>query len=145
MSQSNMKKQTGFTLIEVLVASIILFSSIAIVGVIYKGVIIATVKSEKQVHISSVVPEGVKKIQKELRNKKNNVSTEAQGSLSLLGVNAKWHAVLIKTKLPPETYDPDSGNLVQVNKKYSLWKVNVQFEYKKTIQEYSFNEFTWNE
>ncbi|WP_405598788.1 MULTISPECIES: prepilin-type N-terminal cleavage/methylation domain-containing protein [unclassified Pseudoalteromonas] len=145
MSYPNLKKQAGFTLIEVLVASVILFSSIAIVGVIYKGVIIATVKSEKQVHIASVVPESIKKIQKELRSQKNQQATESQGSLSLLDVNAKWHAALVKSKLPPEAYDPDSGKMTQIDKKYYFWKVNVQFEFKNTVQEYNFNEFTWDE
>ncbi|WP_024611187.1 prepilin-type N-terminal cleavage/methylation domain-containing protein [Pseudoalteromonas sp. TB64] len=145
MLYAKAKKQAGFTLIEVLVASIILFSSVAIVGVIYKGVIIASEKSENQIYISAVVPESIKIIQKKLRNKQNESSTEESGSVSLLEVDAKWQALLVEAKVPPEYFDPDSGNLTVIDKKYNLWSVDVQFKFKTTIQEYNFYELTWDE
>lgn len=139
------KKQSGFTLIEVLVASVILFSSIAIVGVVYKGVLVSTVKAEKHMHLASVVPTAVDKIERELKTIGNNTQQEGSGTFVLLGVTANWRAVLEKNKYPPELFNPDSGKAVQIEKKYNLWRVELKLNYKGTSQVYNFSGLNWSD
>ena len=46
----------GFTLIEVLVASMILFATIASSGVLYSGSLLASEKATQNIKISNVIP-----------------------------------------------------------------------------------------
>ncbi|NWL15264.1 prepilin-type N-terminal cleavage/methylation domain-containing protein [Pseudoalteromonas sp. Scap03] len=139
------KKQSGFTLIEVLVASVILFSSIAIVGVVYKGVLVSTVKAEKHMHLTSVVSTAVDKIERKLKTIGNSAQQEDSGTFVLLGVTANWHAVLVQSKSPPDLFDPDSGKSVQIEKKYNLWRVELKLNYKGTSQVYNFSGLNWSD
>jgi len=138
-------KQSGFTLIEVLVASVILFSSIAIVGVVYKGVLVSTVKAEKHMHLASVVTTAVDRIERELKATGNSENNEESGSFILLGVKADWHATLQQSKLPPALFDPESGNFTKVEKQYKRWRVELELSYKGTSQLYSFSGLNWSD
>lgn len=141
----HINSQSGFTLIEVLVASVILFSSIAIVGVVYKGVLVSTVKAENHMHLASVVSTAIDKIERKLKTVGNSEQKEQSGTFMLLGVTANWHGLIEQSTPPPDIFDPDSGKTVQSEKQYNLWHVELTLKYKGTSQLYNFKGLNWSD
>ena len=61
------KTQAGFTLIEILVASVILFASLAVVSMIYRGAYLSSEKATQHVNISKVLPAVLSTIEYEIQ------------------------------------------------------------------------------
>jgi type II secretory pathway component PulJ len=140
----NHKNNKGFTLIEVLVAGVILFASIAVVTNIYRGSFIASQKANNHVYISGVLPSILAVIKRDIRAQGNNSQTELNGKNKAFEVDYQWSATLAKFKAAPERFDVDSGNIEQQNKKYKLWLVELDIQRNGIHRNYTFNELSWN-
>lgn len=138
-------KSEGFTLIEVLVASVILFSAIATVSMIYRGAYISSQKADAHVNIAGIVPIVLDKIRENIREKGNAESVVLKGSDIAFGVNYHWLANQTAFKGPPEYFDPDSGKIIQSDNKYKLWKIDVELSYGVASKQYQFKELSWND
>lgn len=138
-------KPNGFTLIEVMVASVILFSVISVVSVVYKGVVESTIKSSNHVSISGSIPFISRLIVEELRVA--NISP--QETLSQKGrwsdVDFSWQATIdsISSALP--LTDPESSKIIQPPAKFISWNVVLEISSGSSSQTFSYQELTWNE
>ncbi|GAB0111508.1 PilW family protein [Pseudoalteromonas distincta] len=139
------KSQRGFTLIEVLVASVILFATITLVSDMFRGSFISSEKANRHVTISGIMPIALKQIQSALRFQAKNAEQSLSGDNKFWGVNVHWEAQQVAFKSAPPLYDYDSGKYQQVPNKYTLWQVKAQFSYGSTTIEHSFYEVSWNE
>lgn len=137
--------QSGFTLIEILVATVILFTSIATVSVIYKGAYLSAEKANAHVTISGVIPMVLNNIRQDIRAQGNSELTELSGKELAWGVNYNWSAAQIAFKAPPDVYDPDNGNMLSSPNKYKLWQVDLIVSYKVARKSYQYNELSWND
>ena len=61
------KHQLGFTLVELLIATIILFSSLAAVSLIYRGAFIASEKASNHVKMVANLPALITQIQQQIK------------------------------------------------------------------------------
>jgi len=138
-------KNEGFTLIEILVASVILFSSIAIVTVIQSGALRSSQKATTHIDISGATPHIMNKIKEQLREKGNLNEVEINGFGKMLRVQYKWHAQLLSFKGAVPSFEPDSGVYVEHTPKYKLWEVNVSSQVGKVEVNFSFKELSWND
>ena len=139
------KSQRGFTLIEVLVASVILFATIAIVSDMFRGSFISSEKANRHVTISGITPIALKQIQAALRYQAKNAEQSISGDNKYWGVNVHWEAQQVAFKSAPQLYDYDLSTYQQMPNKYTLWQVSAKFSYGTTIIEHSFYEVSWNE
>nr|MDC2854601.1 prepilin-type N-terminal cleavage/methylation domain-containing protein [Ningiella sp. W23] len=73
-------KQAGFTLIEVLVASVILFATITLVSDMFRGAFISSERANRHVTISGIMPIALKQIQAALRHQSKNAEHNLSGS-----------------------------------------------------------------
>jgi len=135
----------GFTLIEVLVASVILFTAVATVSMVYRGAYISSEKANNHVVISGMLPSLLTKIQVDIRSKGMFPETQIFGEGSSWGVDYQWQADLLEHKSAPTKLDPDSGSYVTPPQKYYLWLVNLSLHYKGMSKKYSFRELSWND
>ncbi|WP_409424575.1 MULTISPECIES: PulJ/GspJ family protein [unclassified Pseudoalteromonas] len=138
-------KQAGFTLIEVLVASVILFATITLVSDMFRGAFISSERANRHVTISGIMPIALKQIQAALRHQSKNAEHNLSGSNVFWGVSVSWQAQKVAFKSAPPLYDYDLGKYQQVPNKYSLWQVSAEFSYGETTTEYSYYEVSWNE
>ena len=136
---------SGFTLIEVLVASVILFATLATISVIYRGALISTSKATDHVAISSVVPAIVSIVRENIRSKGNTPQAKILGSGTSWGVIYEWGAELTKFKAAPPIFDPDSGGQKETQPKYKLWQVNLSLKLNGVVRLYEYKELSWNE
>jgi len=136
-------KVTGFTLIEVLVASVILFASIATVSMIYRGAFISSEKANNHMVISGVLPATLANMRADIREQGNSNKTQLSDSGNTWSVDYKWTAKLISHKSAPKRFDTSTGEFVTPKKKYKLWQVELVFEYKGLMKNYQLRELSW--
>ena len=136
-------KNSGFTLIEVLVASVILFSSIAVVSVVYRGAFISSQKAEQHVQMSGMVPAILANIRHQIRSKGNSDHVEINGQSALWGLPYQWQANLLTIKPPAPTFSPEDGVMQNKAPRYKFWQVNLSIGLKPKSKVYTFNEVSW--
>lgn len=136
-------KNTGFTLIEVMVASVILFASIAVVSVIYRGAFISSQKAEQHVEMSGVLPAVLANIRDEIRVKGDTDLTELSGQSAMWKIKYQWQANLITIKAGAATFSPESGLMETSKPRYKFWQVNLTLTSKSITKQYTFNEVSW--
>lgn len=142
---NNRQEHSGFTLIEVLVASMILFASISTISLIYKGAYLTSEKSDSYVVASGAIPIVLENIKEKIRAEGDSSSAKLFGNGAVWGVQYDWQAELQKIKAAPSLFDPDSGRNVETPEKYKLWQVSLNIHYKSLNQSYQYNEMSWNE
>ena len=135
----------GFTLIEVLVATVIMISSIAAITMIYRGVIVSSERAAANIQISSVVEATLGEIKEQIQTLSDKEITNLNGNGSQLNISYSWSAELLNFEAAPPTYDIDQARLIQPEEKYMLWSVTVSFSHKNVRKEYSYREVSWLE
>ena len=138
-------KSQGFTLIEVLVASVILFASIAAVSMIYRGAFISSETANRHINISGVLPSILATIREDIRSQGNSANTNLQNKSSAWNINYHWQASLLKRKAAPPIFDPDLGEMTTPPLKFKLWSVELTVEYSGLSKFYQFNELSWTD
>jgi len=140
---NSFKKTSGFTLVEILVASVILFASIAMVSMVYRGAYISSDKADGHINITGVLPAVLATIRDDIRARGNSNLTELKNEANMWDVNYQWQASLLQHKSPPKRYDLDSGSFVIPAKKYKLWQVDLTLKRDNLVKQYQFNELSW--
>lgn len=136
-----MNRQHGFTLIEVLVASFILFLVIASVTLVYRGAVLSSIKAERVVVISSQI--------KPIKSLVKDEITRANGQLVLDGsgeqgdVTYTWQAQVIKQGRAPARFDPETARMSEGKLTIYYWEINMSLSFKDNVRHYQFNEVTW--
>ena len=138
-------RNSGFTLIEVMVAAVILFASIAVVSMIYRGAFLSSEKANKHIVVSGVIPTALDEIRENLRLKGSDPATEIEGSGELWLVSYHWVANQVSFKAAPPALYWESNDDATEPLKYKLWKVQLVLFFNGTREYYEFNELSWNE
>lgn len=136
---------SGFTLIEVMVAAVILFSVIATVSMVYRGAFLSSEKATKHVSISAVLPSVLATVKEEIQQQGKLSETTLSYKGNAWSVDYQWSASLVQYKAAPTQYDIDSGTMITPPKKYKLWLVDLTLQINGLIKQYQFNEYSWNE
>jgi len=137
------RKNTGFTLIEVMVASVILFSVIATVSMIYRGAFLSSEKANSHITITGVLPSVLANVQQNIREQSNSSLTELSNQGDAWQVNYQWQAKLIEHKSAPVKLDVDTGDYITPPLKYKLWQVALTLELNGLEKKYNYNELGW--
>ena len=136
------KSSQGFTLLEILVASTILFSSIAVVSLIFKTSYVASEKATIHVEQAGIIKALVTSIQLTIREKTQQNTNNLNGSGVIWGVPYEWQAELIANKPPPNKFNADTGNVESYSARYKLWNV-VLSTGKNNKRQFEYNELSW--
>ena len=135
------RKIKGFTLIEVLVATVILISSLAAISMVYRGAFVSSEKADNHMIISGVIPSVLSSIQQEIRA--NDQSDLLQGEGRAWDTEYRWQANLVDFKSAPARFDVESRKLVTPAKRYKLWQVTLSLTYNNMSKDYQYNELSW--
>lgn len=128
-------RQSGFTLIEVLVASLILFMAIALVSLAYRTGLNAERAAEKRV-LKAVAMEFIKQtVVEELRIRPNASSGDGEwGEFSY-----NWKVNKRYEKWSKAGFDYETGSRQEFGRKLELLDVNIELE----GEEYAFTYLSW--
>ncbi|MCY7294378.1 PulJ/GspJ family protein [Alteromonas sp. a30] len=131
----SLRSAKGFTLIEVLIASVILFMAIALVSMAYKSGIRAEMAAEKHVFRAVALGFIEAAIKEELRASPSNTSGEGRWSR----FEYSWKVVDVKEKWSKAGLDYESNTQVQFGRKVFLQYISVEIN----EVEYEFTHLTW--
>jgi len=141
MHFSSRRKQIGFTLIEILIAGVILFSVISIVSTVYRGAVLSSGKASRSIELSAAVPLLLDTIRFHIRQSKESSSLNQEGIID--GIIFQWQANIIKEGAPPKRFSPEDGSIIDFSPRFYLWKVELQLEKGERQEYYEFEELSW--
>jgi prepilin-type N-terminal cleavage/methylation domain-containing protein len=135
-----MKNSKGFTLIEVLIASIILFSSIAIIAELFSASSLSSKKAIKVAEYNQALPMINRIIKADIQSQSKQLSISSiDGELFAFGIDFTWTAERISLLSPP--LEPDSDLLRPP--RFGLFNVRVSTQQFNVKGEYTFAVATW--
>lgn len=141
--RDSISRRKGFTLVEVLVAAVILFASVATVSLVYRGAFSSSQKADQYMKITGVLPSVLANIRDGLRAQGDVRQTQVKATDSAWDVTFSWQANLIEQKGAPQKMDVDTGDYIVPPLKYKLWSVDLTMRYKSTTKQYQFHEVSW--
>lgn len=128
----------GFSLIEVLVAALILFMVLATVTVSYTGAIKSAKSASESLKTNNYTPLLVEHISLLIQD------GEEKGGGRLLGINYHWVARLIESKQVAPSFDFDDLEMKANKRKAFMWEVILTIEYNERKNEHLFNAVSWD-
>lgn len=132
------RRQRGFSLVEVLVASFILFVTIATMTLVYRGALLSSSKAEESLSVSATVLPIRQIISDGFRN--GNFSELGKGVGTYGTVDYEWQARLSHIGLPSAVVQEDSGLVSQL--RYYLWDIKLTIKTAKDVREFQFRELS---
>jgi prepilin-type N-terminal cleavage/methylation domain-containing protein len=136
-----MNKQGGFTLVEVLIAAVILFSALAITADLYKASSFTANRITHKANYYQATPVVIATIKSELRalSKKRKLP-EYSGQFISAGVEYQWQATRTsfksRIKGVDESFDPPL--------QFGLYNINVLARHEsRNLESYTFKAATW--
>ena len=135
----SVRRQRGFTLLEVLLAGFILFITIAAMTMVYRGAILTSSKAEASLRMSAALPFIRPLVTDQIRAKAEPDSRFGAGQYGT--VNYSWTAIVSHRGRP-------SLEMLEVNGagdvyEYLLWNVQLTLSLNNRVEKYIFQEMTW--
>jgi len=135
-----MNNAKGFTLVEVLISAIILFSALALAAEMYSASTFSAKKSAKSARFFQIHPAVISAIKLELRaQSKDRNKTSITGELNIYGISYIWQSERISFLAKPKEADTNIENEPQ----FGVFQVKVQALKEAKKHEFSFQVATW--
>jgi prepilin-type N-terminal cleavage/methylation domain-containing protein len=141
-SFSYCKRSAGFTLIEVLIAAVILFSALAITAELYSASSLLAQKASNKAHFYQINPIAIAAIKTEIRQlSENRKLAELSSDLTISGIHYRWQAQRIAFEPRASDYD----DFTPPSPQFGLFEVNVIARRKQAIktETFQFRAATW--
>lgn len=133
-------KRGGFTLVELLIASTILFATLTLVAEGYRSVVTASARSSDMASLLAPLPLIRNHVQDVIRMKPDE---RVVGSGELLGVVFAFNAVSRSFLPPPAVVDPDISEMRYFAPRYRLYDVSLVVSRGRTKEEFLYQELAW--
>ncbi|WP_409581990.1 PilW family protein [Vibrio rotiferianus] len=137
-------KNTGFTLIEVLVAGVILFLVVSMTTLIYRGAALSSHKAERSTYINGMLPLLLDDIQLHIREEGQGDINHLTADQTMGQLKYQWEAKVFEYRSAPPKLIAEAGMVEEQENRYKLWQVEIKAEYKGYKREYRYVEFSWN-
>lgn len=135
-----MNRQAGLTLVEVLVAAVILFATLSLAAVTITSLRNNSASAERL--ITTLQPARI--IALSIRQYiRDNPEQQLSGSGQLHGVSYSWQAEIIQRGSAPEQFDFNSGSNIAPPERFILYLVKLQLQYEGRSEELEFKELAW--
>jgi prepilin-type N-terminal cleavage/methylation domain-containing protein len=149
-SNKNIKRQNGFTLIEVLIAALIMFLVIVTMMSIYQGAMLSSQKATSALVLPQNAMQVRTLITEQIRVSKGQ--SQLSGSGQVNGIGFEWFAEKVAAGRPLHPNNIDwrvgAGFLVPYEGvggvPVYLWDVYFTLSYRDTERRYEFSELSWH-
>lgn len=137
-----MNRQQGFTLIEVLIASVILFAAIGLAVVAYQSSNKSMQSAEDTLTMLRPLPIMLDTIEQQLRGVPNQ---KHEGGGEALGVTFRWQATPVKAYPPRPRFDPDKAEFIQYPVRFVMYQVDLNLQLGNKDRSFSYQKLGWIE
>ncbi|WP_462173405.1 PulJ/GspJ family protein [Pseudoalteromonas xiamenensis] len=133
----------GFTLLEVLVAAVILFSCVMSITLVYRTSLLSAEKAIGKLQQTSIVPSTLKLVQLEMRkNNQPEIGQIIEGNGEQFDIPYHFNAEVIQLASPPDKLDYSTGVTEKHPNKFVLYKVTLEIGIRAKLI-YEYNEIAW--
>ena len=140
----NRRSEGGFTLIEVLVAAVIMFTVLATATLSLRTAMLASERATRTTELLAPLPFITPMIRDRLReNMGSNLTPEHSGEGSMLGVNYRFRATLVRSAAPPPRFDPDTTDFVTYGPRFGLYDIALDLEREGETSSFIYQELAW--
>lgn len=134
-------KQHGFTLIEVLVASFILFLVITSITMVYRGALLSSHKAEQVVRFSGMVDPISEQVRSQVQSATGQQEIQGRGKMG--EIEYEWQAKVMQYTTAPEQFNIETGEIEAGEITFYLWNVKMQLQLNSTQRQYQLTELSW--
>jgi prepilin-type N-terminal cleavage/methylation domain-containing protein len=134
------RRQRGFTLLEVLIAATILFTALAVATETYRSNLLASSRAEALVTMLTPLPMITSSIRSQLRS---NPVEKLDGGSELLGVRYEWEANTARYGAPPRRFDPDATDFITYRPRFRLYDVRLTLHRGQQKRVFLYQELAW--
>jgi Tfp pilus assembly protein PilV len=131
----------GFTLIEVLLAGVILIISVSAMTLIYRTATISSLKASNSVKFQGNISLIIQTIQNSIRNGKAINPLSGEGRID--DVFYTWRSVLSEKSGAPARFSVNKNGLDVQPDKFYLWDVYLTVEMASVTKTYEYKELSW--
>ena len=135
-----MNRSKGFTLVEVLIASVILMSVLAITATTFSQSRANSRQAENLVKLHAPLPFILDTIRQQIRD---NPIAELNGDGAFQQVEYRWSAKTEQFLPPPNSMVVENLQLVTFEPRFRLYQVTLQLKYQSKTREFNFKEIAW--
>jgi len=137
------KRQQGFTLIEVLIAGVILFMVIASTTLVYRSALLSSNKAQQTLTITGYIPIIADNITEQLQQLDLGKQNKLQGDGRFMDVSYSWQGSLIQAKAAQPLLDGFSGQTVEQAPRYRLWQIDLELNLGTSQKRYQYEDLTY--
>ncbi len=140
----SVREQRGFTLIEVLIAAVIMFTVLATATVSLRGAMHASERASRKTELLAPLPWITPTIRERLREYPgDNLATEHSGEGVVFGVEYRFHASLVRSGAPPSRFDVDAAVFIEYAPRFGLYDVELELEREGEKSRFVYQELAW--
>lgn len=135
-----MRIAKGLTLIEVLIAAVILFAVLSLSAMSIQALRQSSSQAQKAIDIVKPSRMIMLTIQQQIRA---NPQANLSGNGQVQGVKFDWEAKVVQTGSAPEQLDLDTGTVTVPPERFQLYQVNLRLTLGDREQQFQFKELAW--
>jgi Tfp pilus assembly protein PilV len=130
----------GLTLVEVLVAAVILFAALSLSAMTVQSLRQSSAQAEKIIKTLRPARMIALSIQQQIRNQPEETLS---GNGQIETVTYRWQATVIAKGSAPERFDFDSGSVTVPPERFWLYQVDVELNHAGRTEQVQFKELAW--
>ncbi|WP_404401724.1 prepilin-type N-terminal cleavage/methylation domain-containing protein [Idiomarina seosinensis] len=140
-------RQQGFTLVEILIASTILFMVLASATLSYRTLVHSEQQASEVVELHSVLPILYATLQNNIREQ-NELASSMNGSGELMRWNYDWVATRNRVVAPAERFDPNLSEFTEYEPRYAVYDIELRISLRDGARagkqrQFNYQELIW--
>lgn len=133
------RRSQGFSLVEVLVAALILFMVLTAVTVTYTGAVKSSLSAVESINLNVYSPMIAEDISVRVKAGQRN------GEGRLLNIKYEWRTDLLESAEIAKFYDSAEFTIKTSQKQVFLWEVTLETTFNNRSQSQTFKAISWSE
>jgi len=137
-------RERGFTLIEVLIAAVIMFTVLATATLSLRTALHSSERATRTTKLLAPLPWITPTIRDSLREiSSSKLPSDHDGEGLLFGVQYRYHATLVRFGAPPARFDVDVADFVEYAPRFGLYDVELELELEGETSRFVYQELAW--
>lgn len=136
----NARRQSGFTLVEVLIAAVIMFTVLATATLSLRGALVASERASRTTELLAPLPWITPAIRDSLLE---NPAFERSGEGAMFGVDYRYEAVMARSGSPPPRFEPEIADFMEYAPRFLLYDVELTLERDGETTQFLYQELAW--